>query len=296
MRVSVVIPLYNKAPYIGRALDSALAQTFADFEVIVVDDGSTDGGGEVVAARGDRRVRLIAQANAGPGAARNRGLSAASGEYISFLDADDEWLPGFLAASVARLDGQGPEVAAACSGYFEFPSGRSTEPLWRRRRLTDGVHRLGPGTRTRFAVHLMAYMSPWSTLLRADAVRRWGGFFDRRKCLYGEDSFLWLKVLLNESVVVGMEPLVRYHTEASALSRRLRGPRPIEPMLTDPEEIEAACPDDLRGLLRRVLALRALKTACRQAAWGRWRDSRALLTRFAGRRASMSCSTGYDIN
>src|SRR5947209_3795753 len=104
MRVSVIIPLYNKAPYVRRTLDSVRAQTFADYEVIVVDDGSTDGGAAVVEGFGDPRFRLIAQPNAGPGAARNRGLAEAGGEFVAFLDADDEWLPTFLERSLALLD------------------------------------------------------------------------------------------------------------------------------------------------------------------------------------------------
>src|SRR5262249_7159571 len=88
LRVSIITPLYNKAPYIRRTLDSVAAQTFRDFELIVVDDGSTDGGERLVADYVDERVRLIRQPNAGPGAARNRGIAEARGELLAFLDAD----------------------------------------------------------------------------------------------------------------------------------------------------------------------------------------------------------------
>lgn len=94
--VSVVIPLYNKGPHIARALNSVLAQTFQDFEVIVVDDGSTDDGAEVVRKFDDPRIRLIHQENQGVSAARNVGVEASRGELVAFLDADDEWLPRHL--------------------------------------------------------------------------------------------------------------------------------------------------------------------------------------------------------
>ncbi len=280
MKVSVIIPLYNKAPYVRRALDSIAAQTFADFEAIVVDDGSTDDGAAIVADYPDARFRLIPQANAGPGAARNAGLAQACGEFIAFLDADDEWLPNYLDEGVRLLESSGPEVASVTCGYIEYPAGVSTESLWRKRGLDDGIHRVQPDTEAALVVSMLAYMSPWSTVTRAEVIRKWGGFYDRDKCAFGEDAFLWLRVLLNETVVFNLKPLVQFHREASGLSKNLNGSRPVEPFLEDASEIEAACPPSLRDLLRDVLAIRAAKTACVLGYWGHWREARSLVRRF----------------
>jgi len=119
--VSVVIPLYNKGPYIARALNSVLAQIFQDFEVIVVDDGSTDNGAEVVRGFRDPRVRLIQQENQGVSAARNRGIEEARAELVAFLDADDEWLPEFL-DTVLRLRSKYPDAGLYGTAYeVHFP-------------------------------------------------------------------------------------------------------------------------------------------------------------------------------
>jgi glycosyltransferase involved in cell wall biosynthesis len=93
---SVVIPLYNKSKYIARTINSVLSQTFKNFEVIVVDDGSTDDSRSIVESFPDARVQILHQENLGVSAARNRGIAAAKGVCVAFLDADDEWLPMFL--------------------------------------------------------------------------------------------------------------------------------------------------------------------------------------------------------
>lgn len=280
MKVSVVIPLYNKAPYIRRTLDSVLGQTFGKFELIVVDDGSTDASREVVDGMRDRRVRLISQANAGPAAARNLGLSKASGQYIVFMDADDEWKDGFLNHTVELLEQSPDDVAAVCTGYLTYPQARSTWPMWQRRGLNDGVLRLTPDSPAIFAVHLLAFMSPWNTLARTEVVRRFGGFCRRGKFLYAEDAFLWLQVLMNHAIRVSPAELVCYHTEASGLAMHRRQARPIEPMLIYPQDLRATCPEPMIGLLDNILAIRAAKTALMLGYFGQWRAGRALLSQF----------------
>ena len=102
-RVSVIIPTFNCARFLGRAISSSLAQTYADYEIILVDDGSTDETRDVVAQFGGK-VRYFYQANQGPTRARNFALSKASGELIAYLDADDMWYPNKLEQQVAFLD------------------------------------------------------------------------------------------------------------------------------------------------------------------------------------------------
>jgi glycosyltransferase involved in cell wall biosynthesis len=112
----VVIPLYDKGSHIARALNSVLAQSMAPSEVIVIDDGSSDGGGDIAAGYADRGVSLIRQDNRGVSAARNRGIAAARGDLIAFLDADDEWLPEHL-ATVERLTKEYPGCGAYAQAF-----------------------------------------------------------------------------------------------------------------------------------------------------------------------------------
>jgi glycosyltransferase involved in cell wall biosynthesis len=115
MKYSVVIPLYNKERYIARAIESVLAQTFRDFELIIINDGSMDGSELNVTKYTDERVRLVSQKNAGESAARNKGIALARGEYIAFLDADDAWKNNFL-AEISRLI----QIAPGCAVYATY--------------------------------------------------------------------------------------------------------------------------------------------------------------------------------
>lgn len=113
--VSVVIPAYNRAALIGRALDSVLRQTCGDLEVIVVDDASTDNTGEVVGAIADARIHYIrCDRNAGASAARNTGIAAARGRFVAFLDSDDVWMPDKLEAQLAAVQASERPESVVC--------------------------------------------------------------------------------------------------------------------------------------------------------------------------------------
>ncbi len=131
--VSCIVPVFNGERYLAEALDSILAQTRRPLEVIVVDDGSTDGSAAVVAKYG-AEVSYIHQANAGPAAARNRGLDAARGEFLAFLDADDLWHKDKLVRQMARFEAR-PELEL-CSAHME--NFWSPEVKREEDRLSDG--------------------------------------------------------------------------------------------------------------------------------------------------------------
>lgn len=114
--ISVVIPLYNKEKQIGQTLQSVLSQTFQDFEIVIVNDGSTDSSVAKVEEINDSRIRLINQSNAGVSAARNRGINEAKGKYVAFIDADDEWKPDYLETQL-MLANKYPECEAFATNY-----------------------------------------------------------------------------------------------------------------------------------------------------------------------------------
>ena len=189
--VSVVIPLYNKAGHIARAVESVLAQTHRNFDLIVVDDGSTDGSAEVVRRCGDGRIRLVSQENAGVSAARNRGAVEAKDDLVAFLDADDQWLPDFLATAL-KLRDRFPQAAVWATTYAivtregdrwqpEFPFAAATNAEGG---LIDYFQSPGPC----MPLHASAVM------LRKDALVKAGGFPIDFRC--GEDWDTWIRLAL----------------------------------------------------------------------------------------------------
>lgn len=139
--VSVVIPAFNRAGLIGRAIDSVLQQTWAQLEIIVVDDASTDDTADVVAAIQDSRIRYLRQAhNAGASAARNTGIRAATGRFVAFLDSDDVWMPDKLELQLAALRDCADPAAVACYTQVVVDSGITRRLLpTRARRASEPV-------------------------------------------------------------------------------------------------------------------------------------------------------------
>lgn len=127
---SVIIPLYNKANSIDSTIHDVLLQTEERFEIIVVDDGSTDEGADIVKAFSDVRIKLIQQNNQGVSAARNAGIAAATGKYISFLDADDNWAPNYL-STTRKLFEKYTHAKIACPSFKVKYNDREVIPTWR---------------------------------------------------------------------------------------------------------------------------------------------------------------------
>lgn len=184
MIFSVVIPTYNRLALLRRTIESVLSQRFADYEVIVVDDGSTDGTTAYLKSLGGR-VRVLEQANRGPGAARNLGVKSASGTYIAFLDSDDVWFPWSL-ETYASLIAQHGSPAFVAGKPFRF----------QREELLASVV-CETASSVRFADYF-ASGDEWrwwgvsSFVIRADVLRAAGGFAESN--MNGEDADLALKL------------------------------------------------------------------------------------------------------
>jgi len=209
MRVSVAIPLYNKANYIQRTLDSVMAQTFTDFEVVVVDDGSTDASREIVRAYDDSRIRLLTQENAGEGLTRDRAIRAGGGAYTALLDADDEWKPHFLETAVRLLD-DFPSAGAGGVRYSKrHPDGTSTLAT------VSGIPALP--WRGIFADYFAACLADPPLFSSATIIRR--SVFDAinphpSTARMGADQYLWCQLAVRVPIAYDSTVAAIYHEEA----------------------------------------------------------------------------------
>lgn len=191
-RFSVVIPLYNKGRHVAKALNSVLSQHIPDFEVIVVDDGSTDNGAQVVQSFFDSRIKLLRQANAGVSAARNRGIEEAEAELIAFLDADDAWEPDFL-GTIAALTEKFPKAGAFATAYVvREPDGKMRTPRY------EAIPRSSQEViiPSYFLAGTLGEMPVWaSAVCIPKAVFREVGVFSVGEKL-GEDHDMWARIAL----------------------------------------------------------------------------------------------------
>jgi glycosyltransferase involved in cell wall biosynthesis len=201
--VSVVIPLYNRAACIQRAIDSVLAQTFDAFELIVVDDGSSDGGGDLVRAYRDPRVRVVTQPNRGECGARNAGVLEARTPWLAFLDSDDEWLPGFLTHSMAAVTAN-PDIVGAFTNFYR----------------DGGQLHIAEGTQGGaiddyfdfFVKHRGHGISSSSVVVRKESLLAAGGF--PLGVRHGGDVDTWTRLAWIGRVAYVPKALAVFHTEA----------------------------------------------------------------------------------
>ncbi len=204
---SVVIPCFNGAAYIAQAVDSALAQTWEEKEIIVVNDGSTDSSSEVLSRYGDR-IKVIHQANAGLPAARNSGIRAASGGFLAFLDADDYWAPEFLEKSIDALNATGADISYC--GWQNIglpgPRGKPYVPV-EIETLPNKLEVLV--TNTQWPVH--------AAVIKRNILDTVGGFDERWRCC--EDFAFWLKTATRSKLVRVPEVLAYYRHHPAQMTK-----------------------------------------------------------------------------
>ncbi len=211
--VSIVMPCYNAAAHLPNSVGSVLAQSVGDWELIAVDDGSTDDTLAWLQAQPDVRIRLLTQANQGVSAARNTGLDAARGRYVAFLDADDTWAPNFIEHMLAGLQAR-PEAVLAYCGWQNvgLPGERGAPFVPPDYENPDKAETLFAGCR--WPIH--------AALVRRDAVLAAHGFDSTLK--NAEDYALWLRVATHAPIVRVPEVLAFYHFHdgAQASSNKAR--------------------------------------------------------------------------
>lgn len=202
-KISVVIPLYNKEKSIASTLRTVLNQTFSDYEIVIVNDGSTDGSVEEIEKVQDDRIRLVHQPNAGVSAARNRGIEEAKGDLIAFLDADDEWKPEYLATQY-HLSQKYPECSVfACNYEFRNAEGNVTSAIIHKLSFAgeDGI------LINYFEVACCSHPPLWTSavVVRKSALQAIGGFPVGIKS--GEDLLTWACLACKYQIAYSITPL-----------------------------------------------------------------------------------------
>ena len=203
-RVSVIIPSYNAAATVAGTLEGVFAQTYKDFEIICVDDGSADRTCAIIRGYADK-VRLVEQANSGPAAARNRGARHSSGEYLAFLDADDVWMPQFLERTMAALDADPALSMAYCNCALADSEGVAIDTAL----VGKGFDH--PPSLNELLTQLWPIM-PSAALVRRSAYDKCGGYRDelRGASFRFEDVDLWIKLREQGPFAYIDEPLITW--------------------------------------------------------------------------------------
>ena len=256
-KVSVIIPTYNGAKYIKQAVDSVLAQTYDDYEIIVVDDGSTDDTAELLRPYGDR-ITYLYQENRKLPAARNTGIRAARGQYLAFLDSDDFFLPHKLAAQARCLD-ERPEVGLVASGHqYIDEAGRL---------LQESRPWLGRPAITLESILFGGLAPVHAVLLRREWFDRVGGFDEQ--FTYCEDSDLWFRLALAGCLTAWLPVVVcQYRIHALNMSRSPETHFSYLRCALDKTFADPRLPDDLRRRRPQIDAQVDLSEAARLAAGG----------------------------
>lgn len=212
-RFSVIMPLYNKERYVRKAIESVIAQTFRDFELIIVDDGSTDNSMEVV--RGlkieDRRLKILTQSNSGVAVARNNGVAASEGEYVCFLDADDWWEPTFL-EEMDKLITVYSDAGLFCTNYVYYKPGKT--------RVALKIERGYMNYPEAYLKNGSMPVTSITTCMHRKVFDEMGGFPVGIKL--GEDFLLWAKTALHYPVAFSEKPLAYYNNDVPASLRATR--------------------------------------------------------------------------
>lgn len=217
MRLSVIIPLYNKAPYVAKAITSVLAQTFVDYELIIIDDGSNDKSVEVARQVIDGHVncRLIQQSNSGVSVARNNGVVASCGDYLCFLDADDWWEPIFL-EEMSKLIEEFPDAGIYGANYTVV-----NETKHKTRVAPVGVD---AGFEKGYINYCQVYAKTMAMPMWTGAVCMPRTVFDEmggfpKGIKLGEDFLLWIRVALKYKVAFLNRPLSYYNQDVDVANR-----------------------------------------------------------------------------
>lgn len=211
---SVIIPLYNKAPYVRKTIESVLGQTLGGYELIIIDNGSSDGSSEIVAGFTDQRIRIVRlEENVGVSNARNKGVEMATAPYIAFLDADDWWEPTFL-EEMSGLIKRHPDAGIYGTGYYIVKNGK-------KRLAPIGVDEgFVEGEINYCAVYAKTLCMPLTSISVAiprAVFDESGGFKPHLKL--GEDFDLWIRIALKHKAVLLNKPLSNYNQDVDVTYR-----------------------------------------------------------------------------